>query len=151
MTLLQYAAFTIYSDVVAPDRISEALGVEPDQVSWRGSRSTDPILPVTNIWSVEAHGTAHADELVAELLDRLEPLTDRLAVLAADGACSLGISLVRYFDTPGGSAEALSRDTDGRFTGASPEGFHLDLALLARMIALGCDLDVDEYDSLDNR
>ena len=150
MTLLQYAAFTIYSDV-GPDRISEALGVEPDQVSWRGSRSTDPVLPVTNIWSVEAHGTTQADELVAELLDRLEPLTDRLAVLAADGARRLGISLVRYFDTPSGTAEALSRDTGGRFTGASPEGFHLDLPLLTRMIAFGCDLDVDEYDSLDNR
>ena len=150
MTLLQYASFDVFSDVFNPDQISETLGLTPSHVSWRGSRqSSEPAIPRTNIWSFRASGVGQADDQIRQLVDRFEPLADRLQTLTTDGASACSISLVRYFGGAEASTESLGRDEGRRFDGISIEGFHLDVTLLRRLADLGWSLDVDEYDEND--
>ncbi len=146
MTLLQYASFVVFSDVFTPDQITEVLGVEPSRVSWRGSRSSEPVIPKTNIWNFRGTGTGQADEQIGQLLDRFEPMSEQLGFLTANDASTFAMTLVRYFDTPEGSDAYLRSDDGDRFDGVSVEGFHLDVSLLRRMAEMGCPLDVDEYD-----
>lgn len=147
MTLLQYASFNVFSDVFDPDQITEVLALVPSRVSWRASRqSTEPVIPRSHIWSFRATGTGQADEQISQLLERFEPLAQQLEVLTVDGASTLSMSLVRYFDTADESEEILRRDDGSRFDGVSIEGFHLDVLLLRRLVGLGCALDIDEYD-----
>ena len=124
VTLLQYASFDIFSDVFTPDQMSEVLGLGPSRVSWRGARqSNGPVIPRSNIWSFRATGTGQPDEQISQLLDRFEPLSQRLEVLTAGEASSLSISLVRYFDVADESEIVLRRDEGSRFDGVSIEGF----------------------------
>jgi hypothetical protein len=146
VTLLQYASFSVLSDVFTPDQITEVLGVEPSRVSWRGSRSSEPFIPKTNIWSFRGTGTGQADEQIGQLLDRFEPMSEQLGFLTANDASTLAMTLVRYFGTPEDSDAYLRRDQGRRFDGVSIEGFHLDVSLLRRLAGIGCPLDVDEYD-----
>lgn len=150
MRVHQYAHFTIGSDVFNPDQITAALLIEPTKTSWRGSRSTDPMIPRTNLWRYRASGETGVDDLIRELVALFEPLSDRLLALTTDEASWIEIGIMRSFDDPDGVED------DGG-TGDLPEnlvrldgqhqllGFHLDTELMSRLLALGCSLDFDEY------
>jgi Domain of unknown function (DUF4279) len=146
----QYAYLAVGSEIFDPDQITATLGKLPTSVSWRGARSLDPMIPVANMWRFQASERGRIDDQVAELVGLLESMSDQVLSLAADGASWVAISVVRRFNDPSGVEEELSPDDAPAGLVKLPGqhqllGFHLDVALMARLVALGCSLDVDEY------
>jgi Domain of unknown function (DUF4279) len=140
----------VSSDVFDPDEITSRLFLEPAKVSRRGSRSVDPLIPVTNLWWYRASGTGSVDELVLELVELMESIADRLAELTAEGEASVGISIMRSFDDPHGVDENFGRadvpDNLEKLPGQHQLlGFHLDVDLMRRLAAFDCPIDCDEY------
>lgn len=150
MKILQYAHFDVGSDIYSPDKITAELLVEPTRVIWRGTRSTEPLIPRTNLWQYRATGSGTVDELVRELLDVFEPLADKLARLTANDDSWIVIGFMRSFDDPDGIDEDEGpSDLPDHLVRLSGQhqlvGFHLDVDLMARLVALRCALDFDEY------
>jgi hypothetical protein len=150
MKILQYAHFDVASDIYSPDQITAELLVEPTRVSWRGTRSTEPLIPRTNLWRYRAKGTGTVDELVRELLAVFEPLAEQLARLTANDDSWLGVRFMRSFGDPDGIEEDEGPgDLPDHLVRVSGQhqlvGFHLDVDLMARLVALRCALDFDEY------
>jgi hypothetical protein len=150
MRITQYAHFVVASDVFDPDDITGTLLLEPTSVSWRGTRSTDPMIPRTNLWRYRARGEGTLDELVRELVDLFEPLGDQLLTLTAAKSTWISIAIFRSFDDPEGVEE------DGGPDDLPPNlvrlegqhqlvGFHLDPALMRRLVDMNCSIDADEY------
>lgn len=151
MKVRQYAHFDVGSDVFSPEDVTASLLLEPTKVSRRGSRSTEPMVPRTNLWRYKARSVGCVDDLVRELVDLFEPLRSQLTTLTANGASWIGISVMRSFDDPDGTEEDDGRSPDLPDNLVRVEGqhqllgFHLDTELMARLVALGCSLDFDEY------
>ncbi len=80
----QKAVFALSSATITAEEMTTALGMEPDRVSKRGSKSASPARPAFHSWAVEAPaGNVDAfTEQVDALVARLEPISDRLATLA---------------------------------------------------------------------
>ena len=70
----QHASFAIYSTSVAADEVERLVGLQPDRVSVRGSRTTSPPRPVAHVWEVrcEERGLT-VDEQVDRIVARLSP------------------------------------------------------------------------------
>src|SRR3984893_3426357 len=102
MRIVQYAYFIVYSDVYHPDEISARLGVQPDSISWRASKSSDPPRPVTNMWQLNPKVSGTIDVMVEDLVDRLEPLGKQIGALTKRDASKIAINVVRRFDDPDG-------------------------------------------------
>jgi hypothetical protein len=108
------------------------------------------VVPRSNLWKYVATGSGTVDNLVRELVDVFEPLSDRLRQLTADGASWIVIRIVRSFDDPDGvEDDDGGPDLPGNIVRLGGQhqlvGFHLDEQLMARLVALGCALDFDEY------
>ncbi|MEV0092236.1 DUF4279 domain-containing protein [Streptomyces sp. NPDC050738] len=150
MPLHQYVYFALFSRHTSAAEMAELLGIEPDEVSVRGSRSTHPaVIPVEHSWKIVCREPGlRVDEQVAHVLDRLRPHADRIAGLAgqlsAEESGGAVLEIVRYFNDVEHDQEQLEPD--------SPEqpphlfGWHLDSDVLAFLAATGAALDVDEYD-----
>ncbi|GHE24626.1 hypothetical protein GCM10018781_75060 [Kitasatospora indigofera] len=84
MPLRQYAYFALFSRHISADETTSHLGITPDEVSVRGSRSTEPkAIPAGHCWKVVCREPGLcADEQITRILDRLRPCTDRIAELA---------------------------------------------------------------------
>jgi Domain of unknown function (DUF4279) len=149
MRISQYAYFAVYSNAFSPDQITTRLGLHPTGVSWRGSRSTDPMIPTTNIWRYKAQGTGRIDDLILELVDHFEPVAAELRSLTDGGECSTGINVVRKLDDPNGLEDDAGHDIGGGLVKLPGQhqllGFHLAIELMHRVVALGCSIDFDEY------
>jgi Domain of unknown function (DUF4279) len=150
MKIHQYAHLDIGSDVYDPDQITLRLGPEPTSVSWRGCRSNEPMIPKSNVWRFRASAIDRIDDLLTELIGALESVSGRLASLTAGDASWVGVSIMRSFDDRQGVEEELTPAGAPIGLVKLPGqhqllGFHLDVALLARFVSLGCSLDFDEY------
>lgn len=150
MKIYQYADFVVKSDSLSPDDITGALLLEPSSVSWRGARSKEPMMPRTNVWCRRAVGVGCVDDLVRELVELLEPRAAKLGSLTVDGAATATISLMRSF----GDDDGVEEDEGDlglpenlvRLPGQHQLlGFHLDVDLMKRLVALSCSVDFDEY------
>jgi Domain of unknown function (DUF4279) len=109
MKIRQHAHLVIGSEVLNPDQITASLLLEPDRVAWQGSRSTEPLIPRCNLWQLRARGNGTVDELVQELVDRIEALATQPKALTDDGVTWVEISLMRSFDDPDGENERFDR------------------------------------------
>jgi hypothetical protein len=108
----QYVYFAVRSDAVNADEVSRRLGLEPDHIAVRGSRSAEPPRPVANVWKIVCdEPDMTIDEQVEVVLQRLRPAEARLVELAKDPGCSVALQLVRYFGDEEGEPERLS-DSD---------------------------------------
>ncbi|MEU6493855.1 DUF4279 domain-containing protein [Streptomyces sp. NPDC046984] len=148
MPLRQYVYFALSSSRTTAQEMTAWLGIEPDETTVRGSRRADsPPLPVTHRWKVVCREPGlSVDELVARVLDRLGPHTDRIAELAARLAAedeeygSAVLEVVRYFNDDEATHGAAATVQPNLF------GWHLDPDVLRFLAATGAALDVDEYD-----
>lgn len=147
MKIRQFAYVLVASESMRPDEITDALAIVPSSTTLRASRSVDPPVPRANMWRFEAAASARVDELISELVERLEPSAEAVRRLAARPDTSVGIQVVRYFDDPEGDDEEPVPDGDlEKLAGQHQHlGFHLDPDLMFRLHALSCALDVDEY------
>ncbi|MEV7781823.1 DUF4279 domain-containing protein [Kitasatospora sp. NPDC088351] len=148
MPLRQYAYFALFSQHVSADEMTSQLGITPDEVSVRGSRSTEPrTIPVSHRWKVVCREPdLRVDEQIARILDRLQPhaacIAELVGQLAADGGGAV-LQVVRHFN-----------DTDHDESPSRPDapdspnlfGWHLERDVLDFLTAVDAELDVDEYD-----
>ncbi|MFI1522619.1 DUF4279 domain-containing protein [Kitasatospora cineracea] len=153
MLIRQYAYFGLSSLTMSAAEMTAVLGIEPDEITVRGSRSTGRrVLPVLHRWKVVCREPGlGVDEQVARVVARLAPHADAIAALtrrldAEDGeGPSAVLEVVRVFN---------DEDEQDRLAGTPPElvegpgllGWHLGRDVLAFLHATGAALDVDEYD-----
>jgi hypothetical protein len=145
----QYVYFAVRSEAVNADEVSRRLGLEPDRVMVRGSRTAEPPRPTANAWQIVCDEPGMTiDEQVKVVLQRLRPAEPRLVELAKDPDCSVVLQLVRYLDDEEGEPERLSHSDAGlQKLGGQHQllGWHLssdDLGFLSR---IGASIDADEY------
>lgn len=128
----QYCYFWIASPVVTAAEITELLGVVPDRVGVRGSKRSQPNpVPVEHAWELRCERHARIDEQASQVLQRIEPVADKVRSLTGHDDTHAGLMMVRYFDDEEGGYGAMSWSL-------SPG----QIALLAHMNA---SIDADEY------
>lgn len=131
----QYCYFVIASGTVTADEITAAIGMRADIAKVRGSTSVSPrVVPVEHSWRIVCDEHGRIDEQITPLLRRIEPVSLLVRQLVDRGDVSAGTMMVRYFD-----------DEDG---GYNAMGWGLEREQLALLVAMGADLQADEY--LDN-
>jgi hypothetical protein len=148
----QYVYFSVYSETAATDEIASYLGLGPDRIRVRGSRSTDPPRPRHHAWQVLCDSPGlRIDEQVASVLNRLREVEDRLVTIGGDllgqgGGCYL--QLVRYFDDDEGEEEDLS-SADAPLQKLAGQhqllGWHLEADSVSFLARVGAEIDCDEY------
>jgi hypothetical protein len=130
------------------------LGMEPDRILVRGSRSADPPRPWCHRWEVRcSEAGLTVEEQFERILDRLEPHGDQIATIVTDlaqtsAACPAMLQAVRYFGGDEGEEEILSPpDAEiGKIPGQHQLlGFHLDRRILDFLHRVGAEIDFDEY------
>ncbi|MEV7324577.1 DUF4279 domain-containing protein [Streptomyces sp. NPDC093970] len=146
MSLTQYVYFGISSVGTSADEITRLLGVEPDEVTVRGSLTTSPhIIPFFHCWKVFSRERGlpvdeQIDQVIGRLRPRMEALTNLTTRLAAEeGTGGAILQVQRYFNRYG-------KQPSGSPDDANLFGWHLDRAVVEFLVATGADLDVDEYD-----
>jgi hypothetical protein len=155
MRISQYAYFALYSSVVSAADMAARVGMEPDEISIRGSRNADPPRPVSHAWRVVCRDRGlTVDEQIGWIIKRLHPYRDQIAAfsqeLAAQDPEHGGpvLRVVRYFNDPDGEEEELSPPEAALQKLAGQHqllGWVLDREVLAFLLATGADLDADEY------
>jgi hypothetical protein len=136
--LRQYCYFSIASDHLTAESITTYLGLDPDEATVRGSKSTSPMRPAAHRWVVACRDSGLAvDEQITRIVDRLRPYANRIGELSAgsmagaDNGCAMTLQIVREF---------------GRGTSDGQVGWHLDTNVLEFLRLAHAELDVDEYD-----
>lgn len=109
MQMRQYVYFAIDSGTVAVAEITAALGIAPDQVSVRGSKSMSPRpVPITHSWQIRCANTAQRiDDQAAEVLERISPAATAVRRLVDDRGVAATLVFVRYFNDEDGVDESL--------------------------------------------
>jgi hypothetical protein len=145
--IVQKVKFVGESATMNPDQITDRLGMTFDDAHWPSDRQTDPPRRLNNSWVMLEVSDRTVDEGIDELLSRIAPVVDRLQELRRAGQAAPHLSVVRKFDDEEGFEEDLSDLGGFRRLGGQHQllSFHLDLALMQRLLDLGCELDVDEY------
>ncbi|HMJ76478.1 MAG TPA: DUF4279 domain-containing protein [Iamia sp.] len=147
MKVLQYVYLGVSSETLDPATITQRIGIGPDRVEVRASRSVDPPRPVANRWRLDASPGGTVDDRIDEMLARIEPCADRLAELTAAGEVAAVIEVVRHLGHPDGDEEE-ARDVGSlqKLPGQHQLlGFALSTRTLTRLVDLGLSLDFDEY------
>lgn len=149
----QYVYFALSSrDITAAD-IEARLGLKPDEITVRGSRTAGPRpVPVLHSWKIVCREPGLCiDEQIDRVLERLAPHAEAVAALARrlDAEDPQGpsavLEVVRYFNRePGPQGQPAS-------AGGQPEsqdllGWHLGRDVLDFLHRTGAVLDIDEYD-----
>ena len=149
----QYVYFALSSNDTSAAEMTAVLGIEPDEISVRGSRTTEPVsIPACHRWKVVCREPGlRVDEQVAAVLARLAPHTEEIAALArrldAEDAQSPSAALEVVHMFGFGADQQAPRDVDDD-SSESPKllGWHLDRTVLDFLHATGAALDVDEYE-----
>ncbi|MFE9204359.1 DUF4279 domain-containing protein [Micromonospora sp. NPDC007230] len=155
MRVHQYVYFKLASRQVPAAEITARLGVEPDEVTVRGSRQTEPPVPVCHTWRIVCRKPGLAvDEQIDQVLDRLSDHADRIGELVAElfqDDENVGFSVlqvVRVFEHPDGEDEDLTSPVEGlrKLPGQHQLlGWHLDARVLSFLRRTHAVLDIDEY------
>ncbi|GGY88774.1 DUF4279 domain-containing protein [Streptomyces avidinii] len=116
MPLDQYVYFALSSERTSAQEMTALLGIEPDETTVRGSRRTEPAIPVCHSWKVVCREPGlRVDDQVAHVLDRLRPHTDRIAKLARqlnqepEPGSAARLQIVRYFRDAEGKPGRIRR------------------------------------------
>ncbi|MHA3703124.1 DUF4279 domain-containing protein [Jatrophihabitans sp. YIM 134969] len=153
MKISQYVYLCIYSQTIDAEQITDALGVAPDAVKMRGSRTAQPPRPLEHSWQIECRDAGMAiDDQVEALLDRITPVVAKLRALVDESDVSVGLQMVRSFDDEGGEDELLPeiKTEDGRhlvkLSGQhQPLGWVLKPEQIQLLGSVGAWISADEY------
>ncbi|MEW2330033.1 DUF4279 domain-containing protein [Micromonospora chersina] len=155
MLISQYAYFKLASVRVTAAEITARLGIDPDEVSVRGSRLAQPPRPATHMWQIVCREPGlTVDEQIKHIVDRLSPHAERIGALAAeldriDGEPGASVlQVVRVFEHPDGEQEDLTSPVEDfeKLPGQHQLlGWHLDSQTLEFLRLTRAELDVDEY------
>ncbi|MFI6867210.1 DUF4279 domain-containing protein [Nocardia sp. NPDC050406] len=142
MPVSQYAYFALMSEHTSAETIAAEVDLAPDEVWVRGSRRTEPrVVPRIHAWKLVCLDSGlRVDEQIERIVDRLRPRTERIATCArrleAEGGWAT-LNVVRSFGDPDDRAPT---DAPNLF------GWHLNREVMEFLLAVGAELDVDEYD-----
>lgn len=153
MCIRQFVGFSLFSTVISSEEIALKLGLEPDHFLVRGSKRSDPPVPVEHVWEVRCdEPELRIDEQADRVFQRIRPHTDSMRDLVATSPVGAILSIFRDFDADDGEDKALTESiTPG---GEVPTklagqhqllGWHLDAEILAFLVSVGADIDCDEY------
>ena len=153
MRLRQYVYFGLASDVVSPAEITSAVGADPDEISVRGSKRTDPPRPASHSWMLRCDKPGlTVDDQIQDVLQRVRPLADKIRDLTTRTDVVAVLQIVRDFDAEDGEEEShddLDLPAGERLTTFLGQhqllGWHLEADTLAFLASLGADIDCDEY------
>ncbi|MEV0593688.1 DUF4279 domain-containing protein [Nonomuraea cavernae] len=156
MRVRQYAYFAVRSEYMDATEIAVRIGVKPDEITVRGSKSTEPPRPATHTWQIMCREPGlTVDEMIAQLVDRLAPfsqavgrLVDELNQRCPDDRPCAVLQVVRYLDGEDGEDEDLTSSHPGLEKMAGQHqllGWRLDRRVLRFLVTTGAELDVDEY------
>jgi hypothetical protein len=144
LRIRQYVYFSAASTQLDPDAMTARFGVAPDEVSVRGSKRSEPPLPVSHRWELHADGEGRIDDQLTALVARLRPLLHVIKQMIAEGH-RCGLQVVREL----GEGEPESHPATGDLVVISGQhqllGWHLDRDLIAFLAETGMELDIDEY------
>ena len=153
MRMRQYAYFSISSQTMSADQMATRIGLVPDKTTIRGSKRADAIIvPAEHSWCIYAAEQARpVDEQISALLARLRPYQEAIAALVGgEGSASRGqLHVVRHFNDPEGEVESLDSRASGleKLPGQHQLlGWHLSHDVMAFLMSVAAELDVDEYD-----
>src|SRR5690349_18046286 len=135
MRVEQYSYFALKSLSVTAAEMTRRLGVEPDEVTVRGSRSIERDVPRVHAWKIVRRSVEAVDEQVQHLVDRLLSVRDELVRLTADPEIDAVMQVVRYFNDDG------QADSE-----KAPVGWGLQPPTIAFLADVRAWVDVDEYD-----
>lgn len=149
----QYVQLSLRSEDTTAAEISSQLGLEPDEVMVRGSRSADPPRPASHAWKISCRTRGlRVDDQITQVLDRIKPVAARVRALVDGGNIVAELQIVRYFNDEDGEAEDLADpiEEDGHVFEKIPGqhqmlGWALDREQLELLVAMGADIDADEY------
>ena len=155
MKLKQYTHFTVRSQTLTPDELTQLIGVEPDKTTLRGSRVAETPerkpVPRAHMWDVECREyKLRVDDQIDAVLKRLTPAREaiRKLVIEHDDA-SARLSVARFFGDDEGEEE-ISYGSDDPRQAVRLFGWYLDREVLDFLSYVRADLDVDEYDLQDD-
>ncbi|MEV7700962.1 DUF4279 domain-containing protein [Streptomyces sp. NPDC086779] len=155
MPLRQYVYFALSSRRITAQEITDALGIEPDEIQVHNRRGlpADPARPFSQSWRVVCREPGLCvDEQIAYVLGRIRPRTDRIAELMEkynrardeeEPGLEATLEVVRYFNEEEQQDEARTLRERGDH---NLFGWALDRETIAFLAATGTMLDVDEYD-----
>lgn len=141
MRVNQYVYFAVRSGDMTGEQMTARLGVQADETVIRGSRQTEPPVPVCHVWRVVCRKPdMTVDEQIDEVIGRLEPVAGRIRELAAEldgveAGASAVLQIVRYYE-PSDQDQPEQRDL---------LGWHLGTGVIEFLRRTHAELDVDEY------
>jgi hypothetical protein len=155
MKLRQYVYFRVWSDTLDPETLTARIGIEPDEIGVRGSRHSNAPKPVprSHSWEVrcDERGVtlgAQVEQVMARLAPAREAIRD---LVAGEDDAHAQLKVVRWFGDEDGDEEVGPIvDNTGSVVreGLWLFGWHLDMAVLGFLVYVGAEVDVDEYDML---
>ena len=153
MKISQYVYLCLYSRTVSAEQITQAVGMEPDSVTVRGSRSTEPPRPIEHSWQIECRDEGKAiDDQVEAVLRRITPAVSKVRAVVDELDVSVGLQLVRFFDDEDGEGEVIPEveTEDGRRLVKLPGqhqllGWVLTPEQVHLLSSMGACISADEY------
>jgi uncharacterized protein DUF4279 len=149
LRIRQHVYFAVRSATLTADQVTQRIGIEPDAVDVRGSRSATPLRPAAHSWKLTCEDPGlTVDEQIQTVLARLRDAEEALAQLSSDPTCACVLQVVRYLDAEDGEPERLSdpRAVMQKLPGQHQLlGWHLDVGTLVFLARVGVPIDVDEY------
>ncbi|WP_194914502.1 DUF4279 domain-containing protein [Catenulispora rubra] len=152
MLISQYAYFGLSSPVTSAAEMAAVLGIEPDEISVRGSRWGEPRpRPALHYWKIVCREPAMSvNQQIEHIMERLAPHVDAIAALARqlsaeDDRSGAVLEIVRMFNDDEGQ-DRLACTPPELIDGHNLLGWHLDRDVLDFLHATRAVLDVDEYD-----
>jgi hypothetical protein len=109
-------------------------------------------VPAEHSWRIYAADQERpVDEQISELLARLQPYQEAIAAfVGGEGSASRAqLHVVRHFNDPDGEEESLDSPASGleKLPGQHQLlGWHLSRDVMAFLMSVAAELDVDEYD-----
>ncbi len=150
----QYVYFAMTSDNVSPDAMAREIGLAADSVMVRGSERAGPRpRPALNSWKIvcETAGLT-VDDQVELVLDRIRPYQPAIRECVRTHGVTAMLQVVRYLgawlDDDDGEEEEITVTEDGleKLPGQHQLlGWGLDADVLAFLLDVGAEIDVDEY------
>jgi hypothetical protein len=125
----------------------------PDKALEKGSRRLDPPAPKQHIWEVVCDKPgAPVDELIADVVSRLEPHRPAIQALVATGQAVTELVIVRYLGAWLAEAEGeeeehvVTEDGLEKLSGQHQLlGFVVEPSVLEFLVAVGATISFDEY------
>jgi Domain of unknown function (DUF4279) len=149
----QRVYFSIWSETLPAAEMTGYLGIEPDELGVRASRRSEPPIPVGHSWSLHCRERGlKLDEQIGKVLQRVEPIKQRLLDLAAGQDVDYRLIIVRYLDDDDGEEEEFlaAITKDGKLLEGVPGqhqllGWVLTPDQMTLLASIRCPIVADEY------